>query len=86
MSVNSDLLLTDSDVQIQKSNLHSTRGITPKRVASREAHLRGLGPRQHSFEETSQRWQAVEDTVPDLTCPRVEPQTSRTDSDVQQLS
>ena len=42
MSVNSDLLLTDSDVQIQKSNLHSTRGITPKRVASREAHLRCL--------------------------------------------
>ena len=37
-----------------KSNLRCTRAITPKRVAW--AHLRGLAPRQHSFEETSKRW------------------------------
>ena len=48
----------------QKSNLHYTRGITPKRVTSGGAHLRGLAPGLHSSEETSQRWRAVGDTVP----------------------
>ena len=48
----------------QKSNLHYTRSITPKRVTSGEAHRRGLAPRQHSSEETSQRWRAGGDTVP----------------------
>ena len=38
-----------------KSNLHYTRRITPKRVTSCGAHLRGLAPGQHSSEETSQR-------------------------------
>ena len=47
----------------QKSNLHYTRRITPKRVTSCGAHLRGLAPGQHSSEETSQRWQVVGDTV-----------------------
>ena len=47
-----------------KSNLHYTSGITPKRVTSGEAHLRGLAPGLHSSEETSQRWRAVGDTVP----------------------
>ena len=47
-----------------KSNLHYTRGITPKRVTSGGAHLRGLAPGLHSSEETSQRWRAVGDTVP----------------------
>ena len=37
------------------SNLHYTRGITPKRVTSGGVHLRGLTPGQHSSEETSQR-------------------------------
>ena len=47
----------------KKSNLHYTRRITPKRVTSGRAHLRGaaLGPR--SSEQTSQRWQAVADTL-----------------------
>ena len=63
-----------------KSNLHYTRGITPKRVTSSEAHLRGLAPGLHSSEETSQRWRAVGDTVPFLTGPGIEPQTSRTES------
>ena len=47
-----------------KSNLHYTRGITPKRVTSGGAHLRGLAPGLHSSEETSQRWRTVGDTVP----------------------
>ena len=47
-----------------KSNFHYTRGITPKRVTSSGAHLRGLAPGLHSSEETSQRWRAVGDTVP----------------------
>ena len=38
----------------QKSNLHCTVGITPKRATSVEAHLRGLAPGQHSFEKISQ--------------------------------
>ena len=48
----------------QKSNLHYTRGITPKRVTSGGAHLCGLAPGLHSSEETSQWWLAVGDTVP----------------------
>ena len=59
---------------------------TPKRVKNGEAHLRGLPPGQHSSEETSQRWRAVGDTVPDLTDPGMEP-PSRIDCDVfKQLS
>ena len=38
-------------VENQKSNLHYTRRITPKRVTSCGAHLRGLAPGQHSSEE-----------------------------------
>ena len=47
----------------KKSILHYTRDITPKRLTSGVAHLRGavLGP--HSSEQTSQRWRAVGDTV-----------------------
>ena len=52
-----------------KSNLHYTRSITPKRVTSCGAHLRGLAPGLHSSEETFA-----------LTGPGIEPQTSRTDS------
>ena len=48
----------------QKSNLHYTRRITPKRVTSCGAHLRGSAPGQHSSEESSQRWRVVGDTVP----------------------
>ena len=46
----------------KKSNLHYTRDITPKRVPSGGAHLRGLVPGQHSSEETSQRWRGVGNT------------------------
>ena len=60
----------------QKSNLHYTRGITPKRVMSGGYHLRNLAPRQHSLEEMSQRWRT------DLNDPGIEPQTSSTESDV----
>ena len=47
-----------------KSYFHYTRGITPKRVTSGGAHLRGLAPGLHSSEGTSQRWQTVDHTVP----------------------
>ena len=60
----------------KKSNLHYTRGITPKRVTSGGAHLRGLAPGLHNSEETSQLWRHCVD----LTGPGIEPQTSRTDS------
>ena len=62
-----------------KANLHYTRGIIPKRVMSGRAHLRGLSPGQHSFEETLQRWRAVGDIVSDLTRRGIEPYTTRTD-------
>ena len=40
---------------------------------------RGPLPRLSAWEfwKTSQRWRAVGDTVPDLTCPEIEPKTSR---------
>ena len=50
--------------QKSKSNFHYTRGITPKRVMSYGANLRGLAPGLHSSKETLQRWRAVGDTVP----------------------
>ena len=56
--------------------------MTPKHVTSGEARLRGLALGQHSSKETSQRWQAVGDTVFDLTGPGIEAQTFRADSDV----
>ena len=52
-----------------------------RRVTSGGAYLRGLAPKQHSSEETSQRWRAVDDTVYDLTVPGIKPQTSRPDRD-----
>ena len=65
-----------------KSNLHYTRVILIKRVTSGGVHLRSLAPGQPSFEKTSQRWRAVDDTVSDLIDPGIEPKTSRADSDV----
>ena len=48
----------------------ATRGTTQRRemlrVMSGEAHLRGLAPGQHSFEETPQRWRAGDDAVSNL--------------------
>ena len=38
------------------------------------------------FEETLQRWRAVDGTVSDLTDPRIEPQTSRSIAMSQQLN
>ena len=63
-------------------NLHYTQGITPNRVTSDEAHLRGSAPEQHSSEGTSQQWRAAGDTVFDLIGPGIEPQVSGADSDV----
>ena len=67
-------------LQNMKSSLHLRYCcIKTKRVTSGEVHLRGLASGQHSSEETSQRWQAVGNTVSDLTGPGIEPQTSCTD-------
>ena len=63
----------------KKSNLHYTRHVTPKRVTSCWAHLRGLAPGQHSSKEASMvasRWRQCVD----LTGPGIQPQTSRIDS------
>ena len=49
---------------------------------SEVAHLRGLGPEKHSFDDMQQRWRAVGDTVSDLIDPRIEPRTSCCDSGV----
>ena len=57
-----------------KSSLYS-RYYT-ERVPIDGANLRHLAPGQHSYEETSQRWRAVGDTVFDLTDPGIEPQIS----------
>ena len=57
------ILLILNSSKIKKSNLCYTRGITPKRVTSGGAHLRGLAPGLRSPEETSQRWRSVGDTV-----------------------
>ena len=47
-------------------------------------HLRGLAPGQHSFklQKSSQQWRVIADAVINLPGLRIEPQTSRTDSDV----
>ena len=60
--------------KIKKKSNHYTRRITPKRVTSCGAHLRGLAPGLHCSEETSQWWRAVGDTGS-----VIEPRTSRTD-------
>ena len=54
--------------------------MTPPRVMSGGTHVRSLAPGLFSSEETLQRWQAIGDTVSDLSEPGIEPQTSRTDS------
>ena len=58
---------------IEKPNLHYTRGIMPKHVASDGAFVRSLASGQHSLEETSQRWWVVGDSVSDLSDPGIEP-------------
>ena len=57
---------------IYKTNqiFHYTRCIAPKRVRSWQSPSSSHGAR------TLQRWQAVGNTVSNLTCPRFEPQTS----------
>ena len=67
---------------VPKSNLHNNRGITPKRVTSGGAHLRCLASGQwatqlrRNFTTMASRWRHCAD----LTGPRIEPKTSRTDS------
>ena len=46
------------------------------------ARFHSLAPGQHSFEESSQRWQTFDNIVSDLTGPEIERLTSTTDSDV----
>ena len=61
----------------KKPKSYYTHGITPKRVTSGGAHLRGLAPGQHSSKETLKRWRAVGVTVSDLTGLEIEPQDFR---------
>ena len=51
------------NVLMASQNLHYACGITPKQVASGGTHLRLQRLGLHSSEKTSQRWQAVGDTV-----------------------
>ena len=60
----------------KKSNLHYTRGITPKRVTSGGIHLREFAPGLYSSEETSQQRRAIVDTEYDVNDSGIEPQTS----------
>ena len=62
--------------RFDKSNLHNTSGITPMRITSGGAHLRGSAPGQDSSKKTLQRWRVVGDTVFDLTGPGIEPTIS----------
>ena len=48
IGVGASALLNAYSHKDQKSKLHYTRGITPKRVTSGGVHLRGLAPAQHS--------------------------------------
>ena len=57
------LLWKEGYINQIKSNVHYTRRVTPKRVTSCGAHLRGLAHGLHSPEETSQRWRVIGDTV-----------------------
>ena len=54
--VNSWFFLVCSRSTTQKSNLHYTRHITPKRVTNSRTHLRSAAPGRNSSEQTSQRW------------------------------
>ena len=47
------LVATDPKHFKSKSNLHYTRGITPKRVTNNGVHLQGLAPGQHISEKIS---------------------------------
>ena len=53
-------LMSLHSVNEKISNLHHTRGISPKRVTSGGAHLRGIIALST---ETSQRWRIVADSV-----------------------
>ena len=54
----------------------------PRHSSGGGIHLRDLASEQHGSEETSQRWRAVGVAVSDFTGPRIEPQSSRIDSEV----
>ena len=54
----------------------------PKHVTSGGIHLRGLAPGQHSSEKISLEWLVIGETLSDLSGLGIEPQTSRTNSDV----
>ena len=67
-----------------KSNqiFHYTRNITRKRVTSLRDPSRFIASVGNTapFEEMSQQWQAVGNTVFDMTGPRFEPRTSRSET------
>ena len=49
-------------------------------------HLRDFAPEQNSYEETSQRWRTVGNTVFDLTGPRIDSKAFRADSGIYYVS
>ena len=57
-------------------------GIFPMRAANSVAHLRSLVPGQHSSDETLLWWQALGNTVSNLTDLVIKSQTSCIKSDV----
>ena len=75
---------TVASAQIKiKLNLHFTRGITPKCVASDGAYFCGLTHGQHNSEETWRQLVAgFGNAVSDLTDPKIKLQTFRTKSNV----
>ena len=64
------LLELDLSIQIKRIKF---RGVTPRRVTSGWARLRGLEPEQLSSEQTSQSRQIVRKTESNLTGPVIEP-------------
>ena len=71
--VRSRIFVLTETGKLKKSNLDYTRGMTPKRVTSGGAHLRGSVPGQHSSEETSQRCRVIGDTVSGSIDPGLDP-------------
>ena len=64
------VMFQSKHVRQKQSNLHYTRGITPKHVTTGGARLRGLPLGQHSSEKTLQRLRTVGTTnMSDLTGP-----------------
>ena len=56
LGIKPEYAVSEANALIAQKIFFNTRGSTPKRVTSGGAHLRGLAPGQHSYEETLQWW------------------------------